>query len=102
MDAVWPAAQAPNTYRDLLAAGLSLHRVKEILLWGAGSPNIRYDITDTFELKMKACRIHQSQIGPQGNPDFDARLVVTAETVGKAEGYRYAESFHRIEVPQRL
>ena len=102
MDAVWPTAQAPNAYRDLLAQGLRLHRVKELLLWGAGQPNIRYDISDTFDLKMRACRIHQSQIGPQGNPEFDARLVETASTVGKAEGYRYAEAFHRIEVPQRL
>ena len=102
MDAVWPAAQAPNTYRDLLAQGLGLHRVKEMLLWGAGSPNVRYDISDTFELKMKACRIHQSQIGPQGNPEFDARLVSTASSIGKAEGYRYAEAFYRFEVLQRL
>jgi LmbE family N-acetylglucosaminyl deacetylase len=102
LDAVWPMAQAPNTYRDLLAQGLQLHRVKEILLWGAATPNVRYDISDTFDLKMKACRIHQSQIGPQGNPDFDARLVETAGTVGRADGYRYAEAFHRIEVLQRL
>lgn len=102
LDAVWPTAQAPNTYRDLLAQGLGLHRVKEILLWGAASPNVRYDITKTFDLKMKACRIHQSQIGPQGNPDFDARLVSTAGTIGKADGFAYAEAFYRIEVLQRL
>ena len=102
MDAVWPTAQAPNTYRDLLAQGLKLHRVKEMLLWAAGAPNVRYDISDTFEMKMKACRIHQSQIGPQGNPDFDARLVETAKTVGKAEGYEFAEAFLRLEVLQRL
>ncbi len=102
LDAVWPAAQAPNTYRDLLAQGLKLHRVKEILLWGAQNHNIRYDITDTYELKMKACRTHQSQIGPAGNPEFDARLVETAATIGKAEGYKYAEAFFRMDVPQRL
>jgi len=102
LDAVWPTAQAPNTYRDLLAQGLQLHRVKEVLLWGAAAPNCRYNISDTFDIKMKACRIHQSQLGPQGNPDFDARLVETARTVGKAENYNFAEAFHRIEVPQRL
>jgi LmbE family N-acetylglucosaminyl deacetylase len=102
LDAVWPSAQAPNTYRDLLDQGLTLHRVKEVLLWGAGAPNIRYDISSTFELKMQACRIHQSQIGPQGNPDFYERLVESAQSVGKTENYRYAEAFHRIEVLQRL
>jgi LmbE family N-acetylglucosaminyl deacetylase len=102
MDAIWPTAQAPNTYRDLLAQGLKLHRVKELLLWGSPQANIRYDITETYELKMEACRIHQSQIGPQGNPDFYPRLVETAKTIGKAENYKYAEAFYRIEVPQRL
>ena len=102
LDAVWPTAQAPNTYRDLLAESLQLHRVKEILLWGVQQNNIRYDITDTYEIKMKACRIHVSQIGPPGNPEFDARLVETAATVGKADGYKYAEAFYRIDVPQRL
>jgi len=102
LDAVWPTAQAPNTYRDLLDQGLKLHRVKEVLLWGTAQPNCRYEINDTFDVKMKACRMHQSQIGPQGNPDFDARLVESAKTVGKAENWQYGEAFHRIEVPQRL
>ena len=102
MDAVWPTAQAPNTYRHLLEQGLKLHRVKEMLLWGAAQHNCIYDITDTYETKMKACRIHQSQIGPQGNPDFDARLVETAVTVGRPQNYKYAEAFHWLPVLQRL
>ena len=102
MDVVWPTALAPNTYRDLLEQGLKLHKVKEMLLWGAAQHNCIYDITDTYETKMKACRIHQSQIGPQGNPDFDARLVETASTVGKPQGYKYAEAFHWLPVLQRL
>jgi LmbE family N-acetylglucosaminyl deacetylase len=102
LDAVWPTAQAPNNYRDLLAEGLKLHRVKELLLWGSPTQNIRYDITDTYELKMKACRIHVSQIGPPGNPEFDAQLVKTAETIGQADGFKYAEAFFRMDVLQRL
>jgi LmbE family N-acetylglucosaminyl deacetylase len=102
LDAVWPTAQAPNYYRDLLAQGLQLHRVKEIWLWGAQNHNIRSDITDTYELKMKACRTHVSQIGPPGNQDFDAMLVKTASTIGQQDGYKYAEAFFRMDVPQRL
>jgi LmbE family N-acetylglucosaminyl deacetylase len=102
MDAVWPMAQAPNTYRDLLAQGLKLHKVKEILLWQAAQPNYRIDITDTYETKMAACRCHQSQIGPQGNPDFYDMLVDFARTAGKSENCKWAEAFNRIEVLQRL
>jgi LmbE family N-acetylglucosaminyl deacetylase len=102
LDAVWPLALAPNTYRDLLKQGLQLHKVKEILLWQAAAANYRSDISETYELKMAACRCHQSQIGPQGNPEFYERLVETARTAGKAENYKWAEAFYRIEVLQRL
>jgi LmbE family N-acetylglucosaminyl deacetylase len=102
LDAVWPLAQAPNTYRDLLAQGLKLHKVKEMLIWQSAQPDFRSDISDTYETKMAACRCHQSQIGPQGNPDFYEMLVDIAKKAGQAENYQYAEAFHRIEVLQRL
>jgi LmbE family N-acetylglucosaminyl deacetylase len=102
MDAVWPMAQAPNTYRDLLAQGLKLHKVKQMLIWQSAQPNYRSDISATYETKMAACRTHQSQIGPQGNPDFYEMLVEFARTAGKAENCQWAEAFNRIEVLQRL
>jgi LmbE family N-acetylglucosaminyl deacetylase len=102
LDAVWPLAQAPNTYRDLLDQGLKLHKVKEILIWQSAQPNYRIDISATYETKMAACRCHQSQIGPQGNPEFYEQLVQMAKTAGQIEKYQYAEAFQRIEVLQRL
>ncbi|MBN1191041.1 MAG: PIG-L family deacetylase [Dehalococcoidales bacterium] len=102
LDAVWPMAQAPNTYRDLLAEGLKLHRVKEVMLWQAAQPNYCIDISDTYETKMAACRCHQSQIGPPGNPEFYDQLVEIARTAGKSENYQWGESFYRMEVLQRL
>jgi LmbE family N-acetylglucosaminyl deacetylase len=102
LDAVWPMALAPNTYRDLLDQGLKLHKVKEMLIWQSAQPNYRVDITDTYDLKMAACRIHQSQIGPEGNPEFYDMLVEFARTAGKAENYKWAEAFQRLEVLQRL
>ena len=103
MDAVWPTALAPNTYRDLLDEGLQLHKVKEILLWQAGEPNYYSDISDTFDIRMSATDCHQSQIGPQGNnPEFLEMLKEGAKTTGKAANCQWAEAFQRIEVPQRL
>jgi LmbE family N-acetylglucosaminyl deacetylase len=102
LDAVWPTAIAPNSFRDLLAEGLTIHHVKQVLLWAAAEPNYRVDISDTYDIKMKACRTHQSQIGPQGNQDFDGRLVETAKAVGKANDWQYGEAFQRLDVPQKL
>ena len=103
LDVVWPMALAPNTYRDLLKEGLKLHRVKEMLLWQTAEPNYYSDISDTYDIKMAACRCHESQIGAQGNaPDFADRLTDMAKTAAKAGNYKWAEAFHRMEVLQRL
>jgi len=102
LDAVWPTALAPNAYPDLLKEGLRLHKVKKILLWQSASPNYRSDITGTFEQKMKAVNCMQSQIGPQGNPDFLEMLVKMNQEAGKAENYAYCEAFYQIDVLQRL
>jgi LmbE family N-acetylglucosaminyl deacetylase len=102
LDACWPMALAPNTYRDLLEQGLKLHKVQEILMWQTPEPNYYVDITSTYDIKMSACNCHQSQIGSQGNPDFAKMLPETAKTAGKAIGVPWGEAFHRIEVLQRL
>lgn len=103
MDVVWPMCLAPNSYVDLQAEGLKLHKVQELLLWGPAEPNYYVDITDIFEHKLKAVRCYESQVGPDGNaPDFDQFLTDMATTAGKAIGCKYAEAFHREEVLQRL
>lgn len=102
MDAVWPMALAPNTYPDLQNEGLQLHKTKKMLLWQTDEPNYRVDISDTFDIKMKAVNCMQSQIGPQGNPDFLEMLVKMNREAGKAENYTCCEAFHQIEVLQRL
>jgi LmbE family N-acetylglucosaminyl deacetylase len=102
LDAVWPTALAPNTYTDLLKEGLQLHKAKKMLIWQSATPNYRSDISDTFTQKMAAVNCMQSQIGPQGNPDFLQRLIEMNREAGKAESYAYCESFYQIDVLQRL
>jgi LmbE family N-acetylglucosaminyl deacetylase len=102
LDAVWPYALAPNTYRDLMEQGLQLHKVKEVLLWQTEQPNYTVDISDTFEVKMAAFRCHPSQIGDPVEPEFAARLKERAEASAKGQGFRLGEAFHRVEVIQRL
>ena len=103
LDAVWPMAQAPNYYRDLMAEGLELHRAKEMYIWMSGAPNYYSDISDVWDLKMKAVEIHQTQIGPNGsNPDFLNYLKDGHKNAGKEAGCEYAESFLKLDVLQRL
>jgi LmbE family N-acetylglucosaminyl deacetylase len=103
MDVVWPMCLAPNSYRDLIAEGLQMHKVQEMLLWETEEPTQYNDISDIYDLKMKAVNCHQSQIGPNGNaPDFPDMLKEMATTAGKAIGCQWGEAFHQIDVLQRL
>lgn len=101
MDSVWPAALSPNTYPDLLAEGYQLHRVKEVWLWAPQEPNFQYDISDTFDIKMKAFACHKTQ---QGEPfsEFIRMFTERATAAAKCTDYKMAESFHRLDVLQRL
>ena len=101
MDSVWPAALSPNTYPDLLAEGYKMHIVKEVWLWAAHEPNFKYDISDTFETKMKAFACHKTQ---QGEPfsEFLQRFTERATEAARDTDYKMAEAFHRLEVPPHL
>lgn len=62
LDAVFPYARDTWSYPDLLEEGLTPHKVKEIWLWASEDINHRSDITETFDLKLKALKCHKSQI----------------------------------------
>ena len=111
LDAVWPYVLSPNLYPDLLQEGLQVHRVKEVLLWTPEQPNYRLDITNTYETKMAALRIHKSQIFDiatdmggfeQGQQAFFK--MQADRNMASAEGteHKFAEAFVRIKVPPRL
>jgi LmbE family N-acetylglucosaminyl deacetylase len=111
MDMVWPYAQAPNTFPDLLAEGLLPHKVKEMLLWSPDQPNYRLDITDTYEKKRAALRAHKTQIidwidPPGGYEEADKNFfkMIDERNTGAAEGtaFKYAEAFVRVPIPPRL
>ena len=102
MDAVWPCALAPNTYRDLLKQGYELHKVKEVLLWATKEPNYYYDITDTFEIKMAALSCHKSQVGDPPEAEFVELATSLSKNAAQGQKYKLGEAFHRLEVLQRL
>jgi LmbE family N-acetylglucosaminyl deacetylase len=96
MDCVYPLARDHLAFPELLAAS-EPHAVREVYLVQWQDPRLVIDITDTMNLKLEAIRCHVSQIG-----DFsvvEARMRNRAASLGKANGFPYAEGFDNIVVP---
>jgi LmbE family N-acetylglucosaminyl deacetylase len=102
LDVIWPYALTPNTFRDLFDKGLQPHRVKELLLWQAEEPNISFDITDTYDIKMKAFMCNKSQMRDPPKPEFAERMLERAKQAAEGQNYQLGESFKRVEVPGGL
>jgi len=95
LDAVYPYARDRLAYPDLYEQGYLPHKVKEVWFWGTSEPNLTIDITDVFELKLKALRCHKSQF------DFaqmEKRMRERYSEIGKKICTEYAETFHREEL----
>ena len=90
--AVFPAARDRMNFPELLAEGLEPHKVREIYLAGAQSPDVAIDVTAYLERKLESLRAHVSQIG-----DWDPEPMVrewAQETAQQHPGNGdYVESF---------
>ncbi len=62
LDAIYPGVGNRMYFAELLDEGLEPHQVKEVYIAGAVEPDTVMDVTDTFDLKLKALREHKSQI----------------------------------------
>lgn len=94
LDAVFPPARDFLYFPDLLEEGLEPHNVREVWISGSLQPNIRLDVTNLWETKIRALYEHKSQIGdPQKLAErMRARLAPDATL----EAPRYEETFRRI------
>ena len=100
LDAVFPYARDYWAYPDLVQKGIMPHTVKEIWL---GAPedkeiNFRSDITDTYDLKLKALRCHKSQIKESFSSEMEKWLCTRAKDMADGEDFKLAEGFHRVEI----
>jgi len=100
LDAVFPYARDLWSYPDLLEEGLKPHKVKEVWLWAPDEKdiNFRSDITDTFDLKVKALRCHESQIKNSIIPELEKWLCTRAQDSAQGEAFKLAEAFHRVDI----
>ena len=98
LDAVFPYARDIWAYPDFLEEGLEPHRVKEIWFWASEDVNHRFDITQTFNLKLKALRSHKSQIKETFVAEMEKWLCERARSMAEGEKFKLAEGFHRAEI----
>lgn len=98
MASIYPAAQNPWDFPELLQEGLRPHKVREIFVMGAPTSNYAVDITANMERKMDALRAHTSQLSEKW--EYVEKMIREwSAEAGKRNGTTYAEEFHRAENP---
>jgi len=100
LDAVFPYARDVWAYPDLVKEGIHPHKVKEVWLWAPEDQdiNFRSDITETFDLKVKALSCHKSQIKEPFKSEMEKWLCRRAKDMAEGEKFKLAEGFHRVEI----
>lgn len=97
LDCIYPLARAHLAFPELLDQGLEPHAVKEIHLMARGDhSNLVVDISETIEVKIAALACYVSQMPDRAALDKNVRE--RAARLGKPVGFRYAETFARMEV----
>ncbi|MEW6220779.1 MAG: PIG-L deacetylase family protein [Thermodesulfobacteriota bacterium] len=99
LDAVFPYARDHLAYPELLAQGLAPHKVREVWLWAAETPNHWVDISATFPAKLKALSCHASQVRELPVTDLGSWLQERCQTMAQGTAYELAEAFFRAEAP---
>jgi LmbE family N-acetylglucosaminyl deacetylase len=94
--AIYPAAQNPWDFPELLAEGLPPYKVREVYIMGAPELNHAVDITATIDVKLAALRAHESQLGERF-AELEQLLRTRAAELGVPYAMAYAELFHRTE-----
>jgi LmbE family N-acetylglucosaminyl deacetylase len=94
LDAIFPGAGNPRSFRELLAEGLEPHKIKEAYLFFTANANVWIDVTGYIEKKADALAEHKSQIkNPEG---LKQRMLEGAAKSGEPHGVGAAEGFRRI------
>jgi LmbE family N-acetylglucosaminyl deacetylase len=102
MDAIFPYSRDRLFYPEHKAQGLLPHKVKEVYFTGSEDPDIFIDISETFEIKVRAISCHVSQVGERRKDweNWVKQMAQRSASIGKSHGLPLAEAFRKIE-PRR-
>lgn len=93
VEAIFPSADSPNLFPDLLEQGYVSHKVNYVYISNTAEANVFIDISDTIDVKIAALHAHKSQFV---NWDPEPRIREWTANTGKKVGFAYAEGFRRI------
>jgi len=96
-EAVFPASGNPHYYPELIKEGLEPFTPKEVWFSLPSKPNVIFDVTDFWGIKLSALYKHQSQIGDMNQ--FNHRMLQRRTVDSTEEFPRYEEKFYRIIFP---
>lgn len=99
LDAVFPYARDRLAYADLIAEGLEPHKVAKVMLWGSEEPNYRVNVADLFDIKLRALRCHQTQVGHIPVAELDRWMRDWAREMAAGEAFELAEAFRHLDTP---
>jgi LmbE family N-acetylglucosaminyl deacetylase len=96
VDSVYPTARDPLYFPQHLEEGLEPHKVAELWLYGAETPDHYVDISSSLDKKVHALKAHASQVGTAET--LEQRMRERAEEVGKQGGLPMAEAFKVVKM----
>ncbi|GCF07844.1 PIG-L deacetylase family protein [Dictyobacter arantiisoli] len=104
LDAIFPFAGNPRSYRELLAENLQPYRVHEIYLFNSPTTNTYVDVTTSIDQKGKGLMCHASQFNPEDRDSMSQRIRERAAMVAKEAKEKkglemqFAEGFRRVKL----
>jgi LmbE family N-acetylglucosaminyl deacetylase len=94
IDAVFPAAGNRFFFPELLDEGYEPHEVEEVWMSLTNQPDVSLDVTEHWDAKLQALKMHASQIGdPRA---FEKRMLERLNN-GTDEAFKVEEHFRRIK-----
>jgi LmbE family N-acetylglucosaminyl deacetylase len=106
LDAIFPAAGNPRSFRELLVEDLPPYKVHELYLFSTMLSNTFVDVSTTIDLKAKAVLAHVTQFGPEAETQMPERIREMAGRTAKTarekkesdSDIQFAEAFRRIKL----
>lgn len=94
IDAVFPASGNRFFFPELLEEGYQPHEVEEVWMSLTNQPDVKIDVTEHWDDKIRALKQHASQIGdPRA---FEKRMLERVQN-GDNQDFKYEEQFRCIK-----